>query len=113
MVTILDFKTRTKQDGEKFNVLILQGAAEVHKSQSNGKSILSLRKTSIITSLDDEACKSLIGTKLPGSIEKVPVEEYNYQIPGTDEMIKLNYSYEYNPEPSNTDEISMEVGKVA
>jgi len=112
MVTVIDYKTRKKDNGETFNVLILQGGAEVNRSQSTGKNILSLRKASIITQLDDEACKGLIGSKLPGTIEKVPVEEYSYQIPGTEEIIKLKHSYEYNPD-SSPEEIHFAVGKAA
>jgi len=42
---------------------------------------------------------------LPGSIEKTPVDEpYDYQIPGSKEVIKLDYTYEYNPEPANVEE---------
>lgn len=112
MVTIIDYKTRRKDNGESFNVLILQGGAEVHRSQTNGKNILSLRKASIITLLDNEACKNLIGSKLPGTIEKVPVEEYSYQIPGTEEFIKLKHSFEYNPDALSED-IHFAVGKAA
>lgn len=104
MVTITDFKSRKKSDGETFNVLIVQGGAEVHRSQATGKNIINSRKASVITSLDDDECKNLIGTKLPGTIEKVTVDEYLYQIPGTEEIITLKHSFEYNPEPTNMDE---------
>jgi hypothetical protein len=97
MVTITDYKTRKKDNGESFNVLILQGGAEVHKSEVTGKNIVNSRKASVISSLDDESCKALIGTKLPGSIEKVAVPEYPFQVPGTNEVIILKHSFEYNP----------------
>ena len=43
--------------------------------------------------------------QLPGRIEKKPVDKpYDYLIPDTDEVIKLDYTYEFNPEPSNVEE---------
>lgn len=104
MVTITDFKTRKKGGGETFNVLIVQGGAEVHRSQATGKNIINSRKASVITSLDDDECRNLIGSKLPGTIDKVPVDEYLYQIPGTTDIVMLKHSFEYNPEPTNMGE---------
>ncbi len=49
-------------------------------------------------------CKQLIGTKLPGKIEKVPCEEYEFAIPGTEEVVKLNHAYKYSAEPATAEE---------
>jgi hypothetical protein len=107
MVTIIGYKTRTKGNGESFNCLILQGGAEVHTSTTTGKHILNSRRASIVSSLDEEACKDLIGTKIPGTIEKVAVNEYPYQLPGTNEVVILKHTYEYSPQ----NEINFEIGK--
>jgi hypothetical protein len=105
MVTVIDYHVRESKTGESFTTLTLQGDLEMIKSQNTGKYYATARKASIISTFNEEACKSLIGTKLSGRIEKMPVDEpYDYEIPESGEVIKLDYTFEYNPEPSNVEE---------
>ena len=105
MVRIIDYHVRESKKGESFTTLTLQGDLEMIMSQNSGKYYATARKASIITTFNEEACKSLVGTTLPGKIEKKQVDKpYDYQIPDSDEVIKLDYTYEFNPEPSNVEE---------
>ena len=105
MVTVIDYHVRESKKGESFTTLTLQGDLEMIKSQNSGKYYATARKASIITTFNEDACKTLIGTTLPGRIEKQPVDKpYDYQIPDSDEVIKLDYTYEYDPEPANVEE---------
>ena len=105
MVTVIDFNVRESKKGETFTTLTLQGDLEMIKSQNTGKYYATARKASIISTFNEEACKSLIGTQLTGRIDKVPVEEpYDYKIPESGEVVQLDYTYEFNPEPSNVEE---------
>jgi hypothetical protein len=42
--------------------------------------------------------KLLIGQKLPGRVEKVQVEPYQYVNPKTGEILTLDYSFVYTPD---------------
>ena len=105
MVTVIDYHVRKNKQGESFTTLTLQGDLEMIRSQNTGKFYATARKTSIVSTFNEEACKSLIGTTLPGRIDRVPVDKpYDYEIPDTGEVIKLDYTFEYNPEPANVEE---------
>jgi hypothetical protein len=43
--------------------------------------------------------KSLIGQKLPGEIERIEVDEYEFVVPGTKKKLKLTHSFRYSAEP--------------
>lgn len=94
MVKIVDYAFRTSNEGKEFYALTLQGGVEVIKS-SNGNSYVTVRKCSLPTTFDEQTCKSLLGTELPGSIKKVDSEPYEYTVPSTGEVIILTYRFEY------------------
>ena len=104
MVTVTDFKKRQKENGEEFNVLILQGGVEFVKSESSGKFYATAKKASMVCTFDDDTCKALIGTKLPGSIQKEVCEPYEYEIPGSKETITLSHTYVFTPEAESMEE---------
>ena len=84
---IIDYKLReATQDGRLFCVLILQGGVEIVKS-TNGNSYVTIRKVSLPTTFDEATCKSLIGTELKGTIEKVDCLPYDYTIQETGEEL--------------------------
>ena len=98
MVTITGYSSRKNSKGETFFVLNLLDGIEVHKSQSTGKTYLFAKRANMVCPFDDETCEQLIGTKIPGAIEKQSVAEYDYLIPGTSKRIKLSHTYVFNPE---------------
>ena len=100
MVTISNYKSATNADGEAFFMLILMGGVESVQSKETGRFYLTAKKATISSTFDEQICQSLLGTKMPGSIQKVQVEPYDYMIPETGEEIQLSHRYEYNPSPS-------------
>jgi hypothetical protein len=97
MVTIVGFKKRESEDGREFNVLMLQGELELIKSQETGRFYATAKRCTISCTFDDTVCTTLIGKTLPGQIEKMECDPYDYHIPGTDEIISLAHTYYYDP----------------
>ncbi|MGN6400964.1 MAG: hypothetical protein ACTHMD_10950 [Flavisolibacter sp.] len=95
MVKIIDYKLRQSNDGKQFFALILQGGVEIIKSKESGGIYATVRKASLATTFDELTCQTLIGIELPGSIEKVSCEPYQYTIQQTGEVVTLNYRFEY------------------
>ena len=105
MVTIVDFKERMNADNEPFNALILEGDIEMVKSSETGRHYATARRASITSTFTEERCKQLIGKTMPGTINKVISEEYDYTLPETGEVITLSHRYEYVPEEQMEDEV--------
>ena len=95
MVTIVDYKTYQREDGTTFNTLVVQGGIEAVQSQETGKTYLTARTARFSCTFNELTCESLKGTQLPGSVQKVESEPYEYAIPNSGEIITLNYKYEY------------------
>jgi hypothetical protein len=105
MVTIVGLEKRKSADGKEFNVMSLQGSVVVAISKTTGKPYLTARKSSIPCTFDEVLAKSLIGQSLPGEIERIEVDEYEFLVPGTKKKIKLNHSYRYSAEPVSISEV--------
>lgn len=104
MVQVIGWKKHQKENGESFNVLKLQGGIEMMRSAKTGKFYATSRKTNLVCTFDEETCKSLVGQKIPGTIEKVKCDPYEYTIPNTQEKVLLTHSYSYNPEANGIEE---------
>lgn len=104
MVTVTNFIKRKNANDEVFHVLEVQGQVEMLRAVNTGKYYAHARKATITSTLDEATCKTLIGTKFPGKIEKVECDEYQYNIPGTDETITLKHNYQYVAENANIEE---------
>ena len=106
MVTISSYEKRQGTDGNEFFVLILQGNVEFVFSQKTGLPYATASKCSMPTTFDEATCQSMIGKQMPGSIQRVQLEEsYDYTIPRTGETIQLDYNYAYSPlENSNVEQ---------
>lgn len=98
MVTVTGYTARKNANGETFFVLNLLDGIEVHKSKSTGKNFLFAKRANMVCPFDDETCEQLIGTKIPGTIEKQPTQEYDYLVPGTSKRIKLSHTYVFIPD---------------
>lgn len=99
MVTISNYKPATNADGKKFFMIELMGGVESVKSKETGRFYLTAQKATISSTFDEKTCQKLLGTEMPGTIQKVPVEPYSYEVEETGEKIQLNHRYEYNPNP--------------
>ncbi len=107
MVTIVDFEKRKNILDEEFNVLILQGGVETVTSKQTGKPYITARKTSIPCTFEDTFAESLVGSQMPGKIERIQCDEYKYEIPGSKEVIKLTHTIQYSGDPANLEETVM------
>lgn len=109
MVRITNYQKRTTEQGKEFFTLELQGGIEVVKSQETGKSYMTARKAIMSCTFDEFTCQSLIGTELPGAVQKVNCEEYSYTIKETGETVTLSHRFEY----TDTEEpvVTKDVGK--
>lgn len=94
MVTIVGYKKITKENGETFMLLIVQGGVESLRSESTGKMYFTAKTANVFATFDEETCKSLIGSQFEGGITKVNTEPYEY-ILKTGETVTLSHRYEY------------------
>lgn len=97
MVKITDYKLRESLEGKSFFALTLQGGIEIVKSAS-GNAYATAKTASMPTTFNESTCQGMIGSELPGSVQKVECEPYEYIIQETGEVITLNHRYEYSEE---------------
>ncbi len=95
MVKIVDFVKRTNKDGKEFNALILQSGIELVKSRDTGRWYATAKKTSITSTFDDAMCQNLIGTEIPGSVQRVECEPYEFTVRETGEVLALTHRWVY------------------
>ncbi|MDW5289453.1 hypothetical protein [Formosa sp. PL04] len=95
MVTIKDFKTIKKENGEVFHALIVQGGVESVKSQKTGRLYFTVRTATVPTTFDEAVCKSILGTQFDGQIKKVMCDPYTYVVESTGELIELKHRWEF------------------
>ena len=93
MVRIINYKKRMAEDGREFFALEISGGIEMVKS-----------KATVSTTFDEETCKSLKGTEMPGRITKIKTPTYQYTIKETGEIISLEHKYVYLPEDVEKEE---------
>ena len=94
MVKITGYKLRESLNGNSFFALLLQGGVEIVKS-ANGNSYATVKTASMPSTFDEATCKALVGMEMPGSIQKVECEPYEYTIQETGEQVLLNHRHEY------------------
>jgi hypothetical protein len=106
MVTIVGLeKRKNKAKDEEFNVIVLQGDVVVAISKTTGRPYLTARKTSIPCTFDENLAKNLIGQTLPGTIERMECNPYEFVVPNTKKKITLNHTFQYNPSPVTVEEV--------
>ena len=104
MVRVIGYHANENERGETFFSLSIQGGVEMVKSKETGNFYATARKTRITTTFDEQTCESLIGSELPGRIEKVDCDPYEYTVQETGELITLEHTYEYIPDEMETPE---------
>lgn len=102
MVRIINYKERKVEDGRIFFVLELQGGVEMVKSQQTNQFYATAKKAFITSTFDEETCMALVGTSMPGKIEKEECEPFEYTVKETGEVIVLNHRYVYMPEAQSS-----------
>jgi hypothetical protein len=101
MVNVTDYNVRQRKDGTTFITLELTGGVELIQSRNTGKFYATVRKCSIPTTFGIEIAESLLGSKIPGSIERVVVDPYEFTNPRNGEVMQLQHSYAYQAEGSS------------
>lgn len=101
MLTITDFKISVSKEGKEFVSLTLTGGVEFVQSQETGNFYAKGMKCRIPSTLDEASAKALLGTQVPGRIERAGCESYDYTIKETGEVITLAHTYVYLPEISS------------
>ena len=104
MVRIINYKKRMAEDGREFFALEISGGIEMVKSKETGLYYATTKKATVSTTFDEETCKSLKGTEMPGRITKIKTPTYQYTIKETGEIISLEHKYVYLPEDVEKEE---------
>jgi len=98
MVTITGIISRKNSVGKEFFVLELMGGIELVQSKKTGKFYTTSRVVTIPTTLNGVTGKMVLGSTLPGVIERTKVDEpYDFKLPNG-EVIELDYTYQFRPE---------------
>ena len=104
MVKITGIKKCKNAEGEDFICFILHGEIDLVQSKETGRWYATAAKTSISCTFDEQIALGMVGKELPGTIEKVETEAYDYTVPETGEVIKLHHHWAFNPENKTVEE---------
>ncbi|SNQ43845.1 hypothetical protein [Cellulophaga lytica] len=97
MVRIIGYKQREKEDGNPFFILELQGGVEMSLSKETGQYYATTKKAFVTSTFDEPTCKALIGSEMPGSIQRKEVEPYSYVVKETGEELVLTHRWLFVP----------------
>ena len=95
MVTITGYKVSENKEGEEFVRLEVQGGVMPVRSKRTNKLYLTSKKAYIASTYDEQTAEALIGVSIPGRVEKVLCEPFEYTIRETGESITMTHRYEY------------------
>ena len=98
MVRNINYVVRESTEGNSYVNLELQGDIVLVQSMNTGRFYATAKKCRITSTFDEQTAKSLIGRELPGRIDRVETDPYEYTVPETGEVIKLAHSWQYFPE---------------
>ena len=98
MVRIVNYQKRQTEEGKPFFVLEIQSGIEMVLSTKTGQYYATAKKANISSTFDEETCKALLGTDMPGNITKIDSDPYEYTIRDTGEIIMLTHRYVYQPD---------------
>jgi hypothetical protein len=108
MVQVVDFAQRKASDGREFYVLIIQGGLSFVQSRNTGNYYATVKRCSIPSTFDEATAKSMVGEKVPGSVQKKACDPYEFTNKQTGEIIELNYRWVYVPEGATLEEAIFE-----
>jgi hypothetical protein len=98
MVQVVGYCLKTPKEGKPYVALEIEGDIELIQSQSTGRFYATVRRCTICSTFDESTAERMIGKQMPGSIERVPCEPYDFTIRETAEVIKMVYRWDYQPE---------------
>lgn len=109
MVTIVDYAVRqAKEDGREFIVLVLQGGLSLVQSKNTGNFYATVKQTSIPSTFDEATAKGFIGEKLPGNVQRMSCDAYEWVNKKTGEVLELSHRWVYVPEGATLEEAVFE-----
>ena len=108
MVTVIDYAVHNNKDGEPFCSLVLHGGIVMVKSQESGRYYATTQKCSIPSTFDEQTCKTMIGEKIPGSIQRQSCETYKMVDKESGNIVELNHRWGYLPEGASMEEVIFE-----
>ena len=108
MVTVVDYALRKCSDGREFYALILQGGLSLIQSQKTGNYYATVKKCSVPSTFDEETAKSMVGEKVPGSVQRKSCELYEWTNKDTGEVIELSHRWVYVPEGATLEDAVFE-----
>ena len=97
MVQVKNYALRERKNGETFIALELVGGLEFIQSSETGKFYATVKKCSIISTLDEATAQMVVGQKMEGEIVRVQCESYDFINPRTGEVTTLTHTYAYRP----------------
>ena len=98
MVIVKAYFLRDGEEGSTYVTLQLEGEIELVQSQNTGRFYATARRCNIYSTFDEETASRMIGSIIPGRINRVPCEPFEYTIPESGEVITLNFTWDYNPD---------------
>ena len=105
MVTVKDIALRqAKTDGREFIALILEGGLELIRSKSSGNFYATVKQVSIPSTFDEKTARNFIGEELPGSVQRMNCEPYEWTNKETGEVLELRHRWVYVPEGETIDD---------
>ena len=104
MVTVVEIAKRQRKDGTEFMALILQGGLSLVQSRNTGNFYATVKRCSVPSTFDEETAKAMIGTQVPGSVQKTQCEPYEFVAQDTGEVVQLDYRLAYVPEGATVEE---------
>lgn len=98
MVTVNAYHIRQNNEGKPFIALELLGDLEMVQGSKTGRFYATAKKCTVGSTFTEEVAKTLVGKQLPGRIDRVQSEPYEYTIKESGEVITLTHSYAYVPD---------------
>src|SRR6185312_9351020 len=98
MVQVVGYSLKTPKEGKPYVALEIEGDIEMVQSQNTGRFYATVRRCTISSTFDEMTAERMVGKQMPGSIERVPCEPYDYTIRETGEVTKIGYRWDYQPE---------------
>lgn len=109
MVTVKDYVIRhALADGREFVALILQGGLSLVKSQNTGNFYATVKQCSIPSTFDEATAKQMIGEQVPGSVQRMSCDTYEWENKETGEVLELSHRWVYLPEGATLEEAVFE-----
>jgi hypothetical protein len=95
MVSVTGFRIVETEEGEKYVRLVLSGDLEMVRSENTGNFYATTRRATISSKFDEDTSQKMIGKELPGTIERVEVDPYEFELDdGTKIQIAHRWIYQ-------------------